>query len=185
MEHEACRLELGGKVGHTETQRLEIGKTRAELLPLAHIGDRAFETELSAAERAGSDAEAPAVESRHGDGEALAFGADAVVDRHAAVLEMDCGGRLRMPPEFLLLAAERQAGRAPLDNEARDPFRPGRASAHHAHIEIGRSGSRDERLGAIDNVVITVTYRACGDAGSIRSCVRLGEAVAREVLHGA
>src|SRR5438046_2100329 len=65
IEHEARRFELGRIIGNAEGKRLEVGKPRAELLPLFHMRDGALQTELGAPERAGGDVQAPAVERAH------------------------------------------------------------------------------------------------------------------------
>src|SRR5579885_999587 len=80
-------IESGRIVGDTELQRLKIGEARPELLALFHVRDRAVQAELRAADRASADIESPAVETGHGDPEALAFLADKIGRRHAAVLE--------------------------------------------------------------------------------------------------
>src|SRR5207253_7787891 len=123
VQHEAGGGELGGEVGDAEAQRLEIGEARAELPALAQVFDGAIEAELGAAERAGGDAEAAAVEPGHGDREALPVGADAVPRRHPAIREIDRGGRLRLPAELLLRRAEREPRRFLLDHQARYAFR--------------------------------------------------------------
>src|SRR5690348_8664809 len=111
MQQQPRGIELRREIGHAELQRLEIGEPRAELAALLHVFDRTVEAELRAAERAGADIDAAAVEPGHGDAEALAFRADAVVDRHAAILEQHHRGRLRLPAELLLLRAEREPRR--------------------------------------------------------------------------
>src|ERR1700704_2924351 len=76
--HQARRLQLRGVIRDPEGERLEVGQARAELLALAHIGERTVEAELRAADRAGRDVEPSAVEARHRDAETLAFLPDAV-----------------------------------------------------------------------------------------------------------
>ena len=74
--------------------------------------------------RAGADVEAAAVEAHHGDAEAFALGADAVGDRHADLVEIDLGGRLRMPAELLFLGAEADALHVLFDDQAVMPLGP-------------------------------------------------------------
>ncbi len=166
-------------------QRLEIGQPRAELLALLHVVDGAVEAELRAAERAGADVEPPAVEPRHGDLETLAFAADAVGDRHTAILEHHHGGRLRFPAEFLFRRAVGQAGRALLHHDAGNAARAGFAGARHHHVNVGDAAAGDEGLGAVEHVSVAVAARARRKVGGVRAGVRLGQAVAGEMLHAA
>ena len=96
----------------------------AELLALLGVFDRFVEAALGTAERAGADVDAPAVEAHHRDPEAFALGADAVGDGHPDLVEIDLGGRLRMPAELLLLRAETDALHILFDNQAVMPFGP-------------------------------------------------------------
>ncbi len=118
MQQQARGLNVGRIVGDTELQRLKISESGSELPALFHVIDGTIETELRAADRAGSDIQPAAVEPGHRDLETLSFGADAVRDRHAAILENHHGGRLRFPAEFLFLCAERQARCPFFDNDA-------------------------------------------------------------------
>ena len=96
----------------------------AELLALLGVVDRLVEAALRAAERAGADVEAAAVEAHHRDAEAFALAADAVGDRHPDLVEIDLRGRLRMPAELLLLRAEADALHVLLDDQAVMPLGP-------------------------------------------------------------
>jgi tetratricopeptide (TPR) repeat protein len=93
-------------VGDPKLQRLEIGDPPPERLALAHVGDRLVERRLSAADRTGADVEAPAVKSRHGDLEAVAFRADKIGGRHARALHDHLARRLGAPAHLLLVGAE-------------------------------------------------------------------------------
>src|SRR3546814_8128632 len=84
--------------------------TLPELLAVPRIGDRLVEAALRAAKRAGADVETAAVEPHHRDAEALAFGADQILRRHADRIEHHLRGRLRMPAELAFLRAEADAG---------------------------------------------------------------------------
>src|SRR5262245_37134458 len=106
VQQESRRLQLGCIVCNAELQRLEIGKTRAELLAIFHVTDGAIETKLCTADRTRANVQPSAIKSRHRDLEALPLGADAVRSRHAAVLEQDHRGRLCFPAELLFLRAK-------------------------------------------------------------------------------
>ena len=57
--------------------------------------------------------------------------------------------------------------------------------AHHHDVEVGDAAARDEGLGAVEHIVVAVAHRAGLQARRIRAGIRLGQAVAREMLHGA
>src|SRR5438876_1011091 len=76
-------LKVGGHVGQPELQSLEVLERTAELFAGGEVFLGGLNGQGRAAERAGGDVEAPAIEARHGDAEALALVADAVIDRHA------------------------------------------------------------------------------------------------------
>ena len=100
--------------------RLEFGDRLAELLAVLRIGDRLVERELGAAEGAGSDVEAAAIEACHGEAKAVAFLADAVGHRHADAVQDHLRGGLAFPAHLALVGAEGEAGRTLLDDERRD-----------------------------------------------------------------
>ena len=114
-----------------------------------------------------------------------AFAADQVCRRHAAILEHHHRGRLRFPAELLLLRAEGEPRRALLDHDAGDAARAALAGAHHADIDVGDAAAGDEGLGAVEHVVVAVARRARLQACGVGAGVRLGQAIAREMLHGA
>ena len=107
MQQQARGFDLGGVVGNTKLQRLEIGQARAELLAFFHVRDGAVEAELRTAERAGADVQPPAVEPGHGDAEALAFAADKISRRYAAIFKIHHRRRLALPAELLFPRAVR------------------------------------------------------------------------------
>src|SRR5262249_23875602 len=163
------------------------GNPRAECRTACapHITDGAFEAELGAAERAGRDVEPPAVERAHGDLEPLPLGADKVRCGDAARFEYHHGGRLRVPAEFFLLCAEAQPGGAVLDQEARDAVRAPFSRSHHHEVDVRAAAARNERLGAIEDVMIGAALGAGFQAGGVRAGVGLGQAVAAELRHAA
>ena len=148
------------------------------------IGERLVEGRLRAAERAGADVDASAVEARHGDLEAHALVREPVGDGHARILEDHGGGGLRIPAHLLLLRAEGHAGHVLLDHEGRDAGGALRAGAHHGHVDVGGAGARDELLDAVDDVMIAVTHRLGLERRRVRACARLCETVAADQLHG-
>jgi hypothetical protein len=134
--HQPRCVELGRHIGELELQRLKIGERPAELTAFEQMVARRFEASSGAAERAGRDVEAPAVEPHHRDLKAVAFGAEPIGDRHTAILEDHHRRRLGVPAELFLLLAERQARRTLLDDEAGDPVWPCPAGPHHRHVDV-------------------------------------------------
>ena len=185
-QHQPRRLELGGVVGDAEAQRLEIGEPRAELLALPHVVDGAVEAELRAADRAGGDIEAPAVEPGHGDLEALA-------------LRRRCGwrpapGNPRKSPWRSAATSSRASSPARRRKAPACPSRPRcrrcrsarpRRCAPCTTIDVGDAAAGDERLGAVEHVVVAVAHGAGLQAGGVGAGIRLGQAIAREMLHAA
>jgi hypothetical protein len=108
----------------------------AELLALLGVFDRLVEAALRAAERAGADVEPAAVEPHHRDAEALALGADAILDRHADIVEIHLRGRLRMPAELALLRAEADAGHVLFDHQAGNALGAILAGADHGDVDL-------------------------------------------------
>ena len=107
-------------------------------------------------------------------------------DRHAAVVEAHHRGGLRAPAHLLLGLAERQAGRALLDQERADPARPVAAGPAHDQVEVAGAGAGDERLAAVEHVGAVAFALARWCAGTRRpSPSRLGQAVAGQQPHGA
>src|SRR4029453_19251169 len=114
------------------------------------------EATLGAAETAGADVEAAAVEAHHRDAESFALGADTIGDRHADFIEINLGRRLRGPAELLLLRAEADAGNILFDNQRGNALRTLLASADHSDVDLIFATAGDERLGTGDDIFIAV-----------------------------
>ncbi len=82
-----------------------VGERLAELLALLGVGERLLESALGDADRLGRDADAAAVERRHGDLEALAVLAQALAGRDAHVVESQLGGAGGVDAELELVGA--------------------------------------------------------------------------------
>src|SRR5215472_19252455 len=123
---------------------------------------RCVETGVRAAERAGRNIEAAAVEPHHRDLESVPLCAEPVGDRYAAILEDHHCCRLRVPAELPFLLAERQTWGAFLDDEAGDAVGARAAGAHHRHINVADTAAGDERLRAIEHVMVAVAHGTGG-----------------------
>ena len=184
-DQESRGIELGRHVGELELSRLEVGQRLAELLALHDIARRRLQAGTRAAQRAGADVDAPSVETHHRDLEAVPLGAEPVGDRHLAILEDHRGRRLAVPAELVLLLAERQAGRPRLDHQGRDAAGSRSSGAQHHDIDVAPAAARDEGLAAVQHVMVALQFGTRRQRRRIRACARLGEAIAREMLHGA
>src|SRR5580704_9046525 len=153
-DQEPRGVELGRHVGQLELRRLEVGDRLAELLALDDVARRGFEAGTGAAQRTGADIDAPAIETGHGDLEAVALRPQPVGDRHLAVFEDHRRRRLAVPAELLFLLAEGKAGRSSLDDQRGDAARPLPAGAQHDDIDVAAAAARDEGLGAVHDVMI-------------------------------
>ena len=120
VEHDAGGLKFGFHVGQLELDALEIGDGLAELLAVLRVSDGLVERELGAAEGAGGDVEAPAIEAGHREAEAVAFLTDPVSCGHAHFVEDDLRRRLTFPAHLAFVGPEGEAGRALLDDEGGD-----------------------------------------------------------------
>ena len=88
-------------------------------------------------------------------------------------------------PSFFSCAPKESPG-VPFSTTMQEmPRGPALAGAHHADIDVGDAAARDEGLGAVEHVMIAVAARARLQARGVRARVRLGQAIAREMLHGA
>ena len=93
-----------------------------------HVGEGLVERRLRAAERAGGDVEAPAVEARPWrSGSPRPRRRGGWPTGHAAAVEAHGAGRLGVPAHLALVGAEGEAGRALLDHDRRDALRPRRS----------------------------------------------------------
>src|SRR5215471_15193057 len=102
------------------------------------------ETGTRAAERAGRNIKAAAVEPHHRDPEPVPLFAEPVGNRHAAILKDHHCRRLRVPAELTFLLAEREPRGAFLDDEARNALGADATGAHHRHIEVADTAAGDE-----------------------------------------
>ena len=138
-----------------------LSERLAEGAALAGVGERLVERGLGAAEGGGGDVEPAAVEAGHGVAEAVALGAEQVLGRDRAGVELHLGGRLRLPAHLALLGAEGEAGGAGLDEEGGDALRAVAAGAGHDEVEVGEAAAGDEGLGAVE----ASSRRRCGWRG--------------------
>ena len=127
----------------------------------------------------------PPSKSCHGDLETFSFLAEPVSHRHPHVLKNHCPGRLRVPAHFALVGAERNSRRVARNNESGNARWARAAGARHHHIEIAGSGTGDKLFLTIEDIKVAIACRTRHKRRSIRAGAWLGEAIARQKLHGA
>src|SRR5439155_22094243 len=104
--------------------------------------------------------------------------AEAVLLRHAAVLEDKLARRGGADAELVLLLADREAGEVALDQERGDSLVAGvGVRVGKDDEEAGLVRVRDPQLLAVEDPVIALVLGAAGQAERIRSRTRLGERI--------
>ena len=106
MDQLARRLDLRRHLGEAELHRLVLEDRLAEGDALLRIRERRVERGARHADRLRADADAPAFEARERDLQALAFLAEQVRGRDAAVLEHDLRGVAGVLAELVLEARD-------------------------------------------------------------------------------
>ena len=184
-QQRARRLQPGRHIGEAELQGLELFQAFAKGAALFHVGQRLFQGDLGAAERAGRNVEPAAVKAGHGDLKTDSFLAQPVAGRYARVLEDDGARRLCVPAHLALVDAERNAWGVARNDQRRDSGRTGTAGSRHHHIEVAGAGSGDELLLAVEDVGVAVAHGARRQRRRVGARTRLGQAIARQKLHRA
>src|SRR6516164_4083180 len=182
-DHQPGGFEFRCHVCHPELKRLEFRERFPELLANPEMRFGGFKACTRAAQRAGADIDAPAVQCLHRDLEAVTLVSDEIANRDATIFEDDGGGRLAVPTELLLLLAKGKARCAFFNDDARNSARARPTRSNHANIDVACTAARDERLGAVQDVMAAVAFGSRAKRGSVRSRARFGQAVAAEVLH--
>mmetsp|Transcript_21033 Transcript_21033/g.81292 ORF Transcript_21033/g.81292 Transcript_21033/m.81292 type:complete len:205 (-) Transcript_21033:4250-4864(-) len=103
--HLARGNQLGSHVRQAELQRLQTGQRLAELLALVQVTPRGVKRALRAANGAGRNVDASAVQPLHRNAEALAFLAQQAFGADANVVERDGACGLAVPTHLVLLLA--------------------------------------------------------------------------------
>src|SRR6266702_6137989 len=147
IDEQACCLYICGHVCQRRLNHLEISDTLAKLAALLCKSYTGIQARLGYADSSGSNAQAAAVQGRHGDFEALPRGAEQRTFWHAAFLQDDMDMLCCAVAQFLAghwLALE--AGSAGFNEEGADAFLPGRAVAvckDNGDMGAGAVGDQD------------------------------------------
>ena len=147
----------------------------AERLALLDVLDRHGDRGLRRRHAGDRDAEALLREVVDHLAEALALGDEQVLDRHARVVEEELRRVLRVHADLLEVAAALEARRVALDDEHADALVAlRRVGLDRGHEQVAVDAVRDERLRAVDDVVVAVADRLRLDAGEVGPGAGLG-----------
>ena len=124
MDHLPRHLDLRRHLGEPELQRLVLEDRLAEGDPLLGVGERRLERRPRHADRLRADADPPALEAGERDLQPLAFLAEQVLRRDAAVLEQDLRRVAGVLAELVLEPGDAVAGRRVGTMKALMPFLP-------------------------------------------------------------
>ena len=177
VDKEAGAAQLGGHVRQLERNGLLRSNGLAELDALLGIGQCVLKGALGDAQRLGGNADASAVQRRHGDLEAVALLAQQVLlgNLHIVEDQLRRGGGANA--HLVVVVTELKALPALFHNEGGDaPCADVRRSDGENHIDVCLGGIGDEDLAAIEQVVIALVQRCGLCAAGIRAGVRLRKA---------
>ena len=158
MPHELpCGFDLRRHIGEPECNRLMLDDRLAEALTLLRIGKRCFERGARHPDRLRRDADAARLEIGERDAIALAFAAEQIACRHAAVLEYDLRGVGGALAELILDARRNIARSVGVDDERRDTlFAGGSVRDREDDGHVGILAGCYELLDAIEDEIVSV-----------------------------
>ena len=149
-------------VGEHPLNGLIVGDGLAEGFALLGVFRRGFERALRQAHRLRGDADSAAIERFEGDAQALPFFAEAIFDRHAAILQRNFGGTRKAQTHFVFVAADAESGKIGL------------------HQKGGNAAVGDPGFGAVQQVMIAVAGGASLNSGGVGAGLWFGEAKCTE-----
>ncbi len=154
----------------------------AEALALLGVSQRRFKRAARHAHALRGDADAPAFERAQGDLVALAFAADQVLGRDAAVVEIDLRGVAGMLAQLVFQPRHHITGRAGGHDEGARAFFAGAFVGHgddDRRMSIFAAG--DELLDAVEHVLIALLHRR--GAQRRGTAARCGSGQAEDAQH--
>ena len=179
----AARLDLRRHLGELVADRLEAPDRPAERLALLRVVERALEGRLHPADGAERHREPLPLEVGHDQVEALVLLAEQVLRGHAHVGERQLAGVGRVPAELLELARHLEAGHALLEHEEREAVVAALLRRlHGGHVEVRAHAVRDERLGAVHDVLAVLAARERLQARDVGAGARLGDRERADLL---
>src|SRR5262245_5969068 len=178
VEENAPDVHLGLAFGELEAGVLLVEEGLAERLAFLHVARGERHRLLRGGNRADRDLQPLVGKLLHHLREAAAFdAAEEVRRRHARLVEEKLASVLPVHADLLQGAPDAVAGEIPgLDHHERDGAHaghPGVGLQREAH-EVGVRAVGDERLRAVDDVVLALAARRCLDRLQVRARPRLG-----------
>ncbi len=168
-------------VGQHPLDGLIFGDGLAESFSLLGVAHRGFQRALRQAQRLRCDADAAAVERFERDSQALAFFAQAIFCRDAAILQRNFGGAREVQSHFIFVAADAKAGKIWLDQKGGDAAAAGcGVGLREDDVDAGDSAVGDPGFCAVEDVVIAFAHGAGLDSGGVGAGLRFGEAEGAE-----
>mmetsp|Transcript_5031 Transcript_5031/g.18550 ORF Transcript_5031/g.18550 Transcript_5031/m.18550 type:complete len:563 (+) Transcript_5031:3103-4791(+) len=170
-------LDLHRHLGQHELHGLVFEDGLAEGDAVLAVAQRGLERGTRHAHGLRGDADAPALQARQRDLQALALVAQPVGGRHPAVLEQDLGGVAAVLAQLLFDPGDRVARRGRGHEEGADALLAGRLvrhGHHDGHVAVLATG--DELLDAVEHVVVAVAHGRRAQAAGLGAHMRLGQA---------
>ena len=183
VEQQLSGVDLGLELGHLEGQVLLLAQGLAELLALHDVLPGDLKGALGNAQALGSHADAAAVQSLHGQLEALAGLGDHVLGGNPDVLQDHVRDLGAADAHLVLQLTHGEAGGALLHHEGGHAL--GAQSGIGEAVDHGVVGQRSvgvEALGAVDDVAVAVLGGHGLLAGSVGTGGVLGQAEGADLL---
>ena len=178
-----CRLDLSGHLGQRERDRLVLDDGAPEGLALLGIGMCGLERSPCAAGGLGRGADAAQRQVAQRNAEAAPDLAEDIAGRHAHVLKDHLARVVGSVAELVLLGDHAVAGVVGgRDERGHAPLAGARIGHRHDHRHIGGRSCGDERLVAVEDVLVAVPGGPGTDGRRVRSGVGLGEVDAAQPL---
>ena len=162
---------------------LEIADRLAEGTAFLRIAQRDIQSGFRAPQGTSRDIQAPAIQPRHREAEALPFLTENSIRAHARIFENHLACRLRIPAHFAFIGAEGKPGRFLRDQQRGNAIRAVTARAQHGQIKIRCPSARDELLGAIQDIALIIARGTRLQRGGIAAGTWLRQAIGCDGLH--
>ncbi len=176
-------FELGFHVDEFVARDLETGDGAAEGVAFAAVFDRVVEYDLGGGDSGESSDKTFALEVLHDVVKAVAFFAEHVTCRDAAVVEEEFGGVGGVISDFFELLSDRESGGIGWKQKQADAavvvFWVG---AHGQRQEISACAVGDVGFLAVDDEIVAVGYGGRDNRGDITTSIRFGHCQCRDFL---
>src|SRR3954447_13574645 len=164
IDEDAADPRLRRHLREQEAVVLESPDRLAESVPLLRVAERQLDNLLARGGRHHRDREPLLRKVHHQVDEPLALLAEQVLLRHRDVVEEELSGVLGLEADLLEVPAALEALHPPFDDKQADALVPRlRVGAGHHDHEVGQDAVADERLGAVQDVVVALVDRGRAD----------------------